>query len=79
MPPAQTTGGQSHGQSGRARHMAGELERTSSHEPGSLVRLGERKCACAPCARRVLVQHPVQQLQELIDRLQLKCLPVSGQ
>ena len=75
---AQTSGAQSVGQSGRARHLAGELERTSSHEPGAGAFGAERKCACAPCTRRVLVQHPMQQLQRLIDELQLKCLPSSA-
>ena len=66
---AAMSGAQTLGQSGRARHLAGEAERTSSHEMKSSA-APRATCSCAPHVRKVLVQHPTGRLEQLIETLQ---------
>eukprot|EP00964_Phaeocystis_antarctica_P075866 scaffold46875_cov65-Phaeocystis_antarctica.AAC.5 len=69
------SGAQTLGQSGRARHLAGEAERTSSHEMSSAASAAPRAiCSCAPHVRKVLVQHPTGRLEQLIETLQRRCV-----
>ena len=59
-------------QSGRARHMAGgpiNLNAPGSDTSGACE---DVRCSCALSQRRLLVRHPLAQLQQLIDDAQAR-------